>query len=319
MSETRPILVTGAGGAVGAIGRRVVETLRARGLPVRAFVHHEDERAQALRATGADVVVGDLTRGDDVLRAMTGCGRVYFGMSPSSGYLEATTVAAVAARQVGDLEAFVNMSQMTVSQMTLISTVESRQHRLQWLGERVLGWSGLPVVEIRPTVFMENPMLTASIVDSIARDGTIRLPFGSARTSPVLAADVAAVVAEVLADPAPHLLQAYELTGPGAVTGVELALQFAEALGRPVAYVDMPYRQWVDEVLAPLGLPEHLAEHLATMARLHALGRYDRYTRDVERILGRPAQGVGEYVAQLPRETLDRLSPVATGRRHTGR
>ncbi|MFF2744181.1 hypothetical protein ACFVVA_01435 [Kitasatospora sp. NPDC058048] len=81
---------------------------------------------------------------------------------------------------------------------------ESHQHWQQWLVEQVLTWSGLPVVEVRPTVFLENPLFRAGL-SSIARDGTVRLPLGRARTCPVAAADIAAVVAEVLADPAPHL------------------------------------------------------------------------------------------------------------------
>ena len=47
---------------LGEVGGAVVEALRRRELPVRALVRREDERAQALRATGAEVVVGDLTR-----------------------------------------------------------------------------------------------------------------------------------------------------------------------------------------------------------------------------------------------------------------
>ena len=50
----------------------------------------EDDRAEALRATGAEVVVGDLTRAEDVARALDGCRRMYFGMSVSAPYLEAT-------------------------------------------------------------------------------------------------------------------------------------------------------------------------------------------------------------------------------------
>jgi uncharacterized protein YbjT (DUF2867 family) len=61
MPDGSPVLVTGAAGGVGAVGRSVVELLRDRDVPVRAFVHREDERAEALRATGAEVVVGDLT------------------------------------------------------------------------------------------------------------------------------------------------------------------------------------------------------------------------------------------------------------------
>jgi hypothetical protein len=36
------------------------------------------------------------------------------------------------------------------------------------------------------------------------------------------------------------------------------------------------------------------------MARLHREGRYDRRTDDVERITGRPAQSVEQYVAANP-------------------
>ena len=62
-------------------------------------------------------MVGDLPAGD-VARALEGCRRIYFGMSVSAAYLEATVIAAAVARERGDLEVFVNISQMTVSQMT---------------------------------------------------------------------------------------------------------------------------------------------------------------------------------------------------------
>ena len=38
-----------------------------------ALVRREDERADALRAMGAEVVLGDLTRAGDVARALAGC------------------------------------------------------------------------------------------------------------------------------------------------------------------------------------------------------------------------------------------------------
>src|SRR5215831_6386088 len=179
---THPILVTGAAGRVGGVGGAVVEALRRRGLPARALVRREDERAAALRAAGAEVVVGDLTRPADVMRALARCRRLYFGMSVSAPYLEATVTAAAAARQKGDLEVFVNISQMTVSQMSLTETTDSPQHRQHWLAEQALNWSGLPVVHVRPTVFLQHPFFSAWAAESIIRDGTIRLPFGSART-----------------------------------------------------------------------------------------------------------------------------------------
>src|SRR6266550_4616320 len=55
------ILVTGAAGAVGSIGRNLTEMLLAKGHKVRALVRREDERAEALRQLGAEVMQGDLT------------------------------------------------------------------------------------------------------------------------------------------------------------------------------------------------------------------------------------------------------------------
>ena len=96
-----PILVTGAAGDIGAIGRNVVAMLLAKGHKVRALVRREDERAESLRKLGAEVVVGDLTDLQSVHRAIEGCKRIYFGMSISAAYLEATVNAAAVARHHG--------------------------------------------------------------------------------------------------------------------------------------------------------------------------------------------------------------------------
>ncbi|MET4641567.1 NAD(P)H dehydrogenase (quinone) [Streptomyces atratus] len=291
--ETAMTLVTGAAGDV---GRRVVERLRGDGLPVRAFVHRDDERAAELRGLGADVAVGDLTRAADVVRALEGCRRVYFGLSVSSYYLEATVTAAAAALDHGHLEVFVNMSQLTVSQMTLASTSESRQQRQHWLAEQTLNWSGLPVTHIRPTVFMENPIFLMAMASDVTQDDTIRLPFGSGRTSPVAIQDVAEVAATVLASPDAHVGRTYGLTGERSRDMTAIAEELTDALGRDITYVDVPHDEWVRTRLAPLGLPEHIREHLSTMARLHAANRYDRATDDVELITGHPPLSFRDFV-----------------------
>jgi len=297
-SHKTPILVTGAAGSVGAVGRTVVESLRRRGLPVRALVRREDERAEALRATGAEVVAGDLTHGADVMRALSGCRRLYFGMSLSASYLEATVIAAAAARQQGDIEVFVNISQMTVSQMTLANMTDSPQQRQHLLAEQVLNWSGLPVVHVRPTAFLENFFFLNWAAESIKKDGTIRLPFGAGRTSPVAVQDVAEVITVILANSADHIGKVYELTGPKSQDMRAMAAEYSSALGRTITYVDVPVEEWRDQELRHRGLPQHVLEHLVTMAHLHAANRYDRMTHDVEKVTGRPALSVHDFVAK---------------------
>jgi alcohol dehydrogenase class IV len=64
-------------------------------------------------------------------------------------------------------------------------------------------------------------------------------------------------------------------------------------------------------------LPEHVFEHLLTMARLHAANRYDRLTHDVEAITGRPATSVRDYVAQHAELFVPNSLPMAVaGGRH---
>jgi uncharacterized protein YbjT (DUF2867 family) len=257
------------------------------------MVRRDDDRAAALRAAGAEVVVGDLLEPGDVYRVVSGCRRVYFGMSVSSGYLEATMIMAAAAREVG-VDALVNMSQMTVSQMSIQNTTPSPQQRQHWLSEQALTWSSLPVVTIRPTVFLEGFFLPLTSPAVRCRD-RIELPFGTGKTNPVAAADVARVVAAVLADPGPHLGQVYELTGPRSQDMHGVAREYSDSLNREVSYSDIPPEDW-ERALKGLGLPEHLTRHLVTIAELNRAGRYDRMTDGVERVTGQPAMGVREFV-----------------------
>ena len=81
------------------------------------MVRNDDHRAQALRDLGAEVVVGDLLDLDSMHRAVAGCETIYFGMSVSDTYLAATVNAAAVAKHPG-VKAFVNMSQMTLAQMS---------------------------------------------------------------------------------------------------------------------------------------------------------------------------------------------------------
>ncbi|MFD7478170.1 NmrA family NAD(P)-binding protein [Streptomyces sp. NPDC059837] len=286
------VLIPGAGG----VGRTVFEQLRAQDVPVRFMVRREDERAAELRALGAEVVVGDLTRPETVAAALQGVTRMYFGMAVSPHHLLAATMVASVAREYGQLEALVDLSQMTVSQMTATSTEESHQQRLHWLAEQVLDWSGLPVVHIRPTVFLDTPLFTDLAARTIKENSTIALPFGTGRTSPVAVDDVARVLATVLRDPAPHIGQVYELTGPRSVDMTELATEFSRALGREVSYVDLPPQRW-EEQLPKLGLPPHVVQHIITMAKLHRDNRYDRTTDGVERVTGVPPQSIEAFVA----------------------
>lgn len=288
-----PILVTGAAGRTGAIGRTVAELLLRQGKVVRALVRVEDARARALRDSGAEVVVGDLLDLASMHRAVDGCETMYFGMSVSDEYLTAAVNAAAVAKHHG-VKAFVNMSQMTLSQMSVTETTASPQHKLHWLAEQALNWSGLPVVHVRPTVLPDGFFLIFT-ADSVRESSQIRLPFGDGKTSPVAVEDVARVLAALLADPRPHLGKTYHLTGPQSEDMHFFAREYSQALGRAITFRDIPVGPWREGLLAR-GLPVHLVNHLATMADLHRAGRYDRMSDDVRRLTGQEPLCVREFV-----------------------
>lgn len=293
-------LITGAAGKSGGVGRSVAEMLLGRGEQVRAMVRRDDARAQRLRDLGAEVVVGDLTDPRNVVDAMAGVERMFFNLSVSLDYLEATAIACAAAREVGGFEVIVNMSQMTVSEMSLTSTGESFQQWLHWLSEQVMNWSAVPVVHVRPTVFLDNPLFTLLARRSVRDRGILPLPFGAGRTSPIAAVDVARVVTEVLVNPAERIGRVYELTGPEVLDINDLAERYSRALNRPVRAEDTEYDEWIRQYLRVSGLPDHVQQHIATMARLHHEDRYHRHSDDFEKLVGEPPQTVEHYIASQP-------------------
>lgn len=123
--------------------------------------------------------------------------------------------------------------------------------------------------------------------------GTIRGPAGRGRVAAVARADVAAVAAAVLRDPAGHAGAVYALTGPEALTLEEVASRAGAALGRELRFVD----ETVEEAYASrrASYPEaedwQLDAWVSTYTAI-ADGSVAEVTGDVERVTGRPARPI---------------------------
>jgi uncharacterized protein YbjT (DUF2867 family) len=279
------ILVTGAAGGVGSTARVAVAILLEQGHRARAMVRKLDARADGLRDLGAEVVVADILDIVAVRAAMRGCSVVYFTMSVSPNYLEAAANVVVTAKSLG-VNAFVNLAQMTLSQMSETETTTSPQQKQEWLAQQMLRWSGLPVIYLRPTAFFEMFLLQAA--KSIRDDNAIRFPFADGKTSPIAAA------ATVLANPEPHIGKVYDLTGPQSLTMVELAREFSGALGRTIQYVNVPPQIW-EAKLHEARLPAYLTAHLIAMGQLNRHNRYDRMTDAFQQLVGRAPISAAEF------------------------
>jgi uncharacterized protein YbjT (DUF2867 family) len=333
---TAPILITGAGGEVGSVGTTLVHLLLKRGWRVRAFVRTDDHRAESLRAAGADVFVGDLLNVADVAAALTGCRRVYFSMSLSPYYVDATVLMAAAAKTQGNLEIFVNVSESEQTNLTFDRMVVADPQRSTWLGsgvsqwspqqrahwaaEQALDWSGLPVVHIRAGIFVENPILSWFPVPDLVSTGELRLPFGDEKLAPIAGYDVAELSANILHDPTGHVGKAYTVTGPELKTMAEFADDYAAALHRPAVYKPQDLESWnTAHIDASLGTSKpHNAEHLKTLTRLIASGRYyDVVTDDLAGLLGRPPTTVRWALEHYPH--VHQLLQAARSQQDVGR
>lgn len=270
------------------------------------------------RCAGAEVFVGDLLNIADVA-ALRGCRRVYFSMSLSSSYVDATLLMAAAARQQGDLEVFVNISESEQTNLSFDRMTAAREQRLAWLGngvsqwspqqrahwvsERALEWSGLPFVHIRAGIFVENPILSWFPIPELIETGELRLPLGTEKLAPIAGYDVAQACSTILKATDLHVGRAYTLVGPELKTMADHAEDYAAAFRRPVTYVSQELETWnqthIDPAMASRS--PHITEHLKTLTRLVASGRYyDVGGDDLARLLGRPPKTLRWALEHFP-------------------
>ncbi len=280
-----PILVTGATGKTGA---QVVGDLLDKGLRVRAMVHREDDRSAWLSKQGAEIVTGDLLDLDAVARALDGVRRAYFVYPILPGpSVEATAIFAQAGADSG-LEVVVNMSQGTPARRESASKA-AREHRL---GERVLDWAPVGAVHLRPTFFAEWLPINWQFIDG---SGVLRLPLGEGRHAPITAADQARVISAILTDPADHIGRSYPLFGPVELDHHEIAEIMSDTLGIPVRYEPITTEAYAD-TLRKAGSPEHLIQHLTSVAIDYRNGLLAGTDDVIEKITGKRPQTVEQYV-----------------------
>ena len=279
------ILVTAA---TGETGRYTVQRLVEKGHAIRALVHRGDERSEALRSAGAEIVVGDLLEHDDAIRATAGTTAAYFCYPIRPGLIQATAYFADAAKRAG-LEAVVNLSQISARENS-----KSHAARDHWIAERVFDWSGVPVVHLRPTFFAQwllYPRSRATIVE----EGIIDLPYGEGRHAPIAAEDQARLIAAILAEPAAHLGKTYPLHGPIEQDQAGIAAAVSEVLGRKITYRPLTIPQY-RERLEKAGLPEIMIQHFCAVALDYQNGIFSGEDKIIAEVTGQPPMTVQEFV-----------------------
>jgi uncharacterized protein YbjT (DUF2867 family) len=277
-----PILVIGAaGGAQGSTGRRITALLLEKGIPVRAFVHKLDARADALQELGAEVMQGDLLDLDSVRASLKGVKRAYFTYPVSDGLLEATTIFAMAAREA-ETELVVNNSQLQGARKA--PSFRNMQHGL---ADRIFDWAEVGAVHLHAPPYYEN--VRALVKKSVAEQSTVFLPWGDgSATIPLVGAeDVSRVAATLLAASQAPSASAHDEYDLIAVTPTvkEIVDTLSVALQRPIRYVGITDEQWVE------AMRDHINPHA-----LDHLSHLWRYFRSAKRRSNEEARSISETI-----------------------
>jgi uncharacterized protein YbjT (DUF2867 family) len=225
------ILVTGAAGKTGG---QVAAQLLAAGYPVRGFVRQDDARSAALKAAGADVVVGDLADPQALLDAMRGVQRAYF-LPPFDPYMIQSAAAFAVAAREARLESLVVLSQWLSNPAH--PSLATRQH---WLADNLfalLPETALTIVN--PGFFADMPYM--SLIKYAAQLGVFPVPArGSSRNAPPSVDDIARVAVAALIDPDSHAGKRYRPTGPEMLSLQDMAAIMGRVFGRTVRHVNLP-------------------------------------------------------------------------------
>lgn len=280
---SKQVLITGA---TGDTGRAAVRESIALGLKVRALVRSIDARSDALAALGAQIVVGDLQDLNSLSAAMQGVDAAYFVYPVAPGLIAATVNFAQAAKENG-VKAVVNLSQRSANRH---STSDSC--RDTFLNEEVFNWSGLPVVHLRPTYFLEWLLYPWQL--PFLKQGVLRMPVGRGRHSPIAADDQGRTIAAILANPEAHVGKTINLSGPKEMDHEQMAAELSVALGRKIVFQDLPIDEYCASIEA-MGVPAYVVQHLrGAMADYH-VGRMSGADNNIEAITGKRSMTVGEF------------------------
>jgi uncharacterized protein YbjT (DUF2867 family) len=155
--------------------------------------------------------------------------------------------------------------------------------------ERHIESTGTAHTFLRCSYFAQNLVRNISThgVD-IADHDEIFIPGGTGKTTFIDSRDVAEVIVDIVADPAPHKDATYLLTGPQRLDFFECAEILTEVLGRPIRYAK-PSMPAFWRRLRRRGVTWDTVAFMTIVYTLTRFDKNDPQGSDLPRLLGREA------------------------------
>ncbi|MBL7494672.1 NAD(P)H-binding protein [Frankia sp. AgB1.9] len=265
-------------GATGHLGRLVIDQLLAAGVPAgRIVATGRDVTKLGLVAeqTGVTIRTADFTGPASLVEAFRGAERLLLVSTTTVGQRYDGHRRAIDAAAAAGASLIVYTSILNADSARMRLATEHRDT------EQYLRTGHLPYVILRNGWYLEN---YTDQLPVIRQHSAILGAAGNGRVSAASRADYAAAATAVLTGEG-HSGATYELGGE-AFTLTELAATFAEVLGTPVAYRDLPTDAYA-ATLAGAGLPADFADVLADADAGLARGELFTDRHDLRDLIGR--------------------------------
>jgi uncharacterized protein YbjT (DUF2867 family) len=274
------ILVTGA---TGNTGSALLQQLESRRAAVRAMVRSSRDAAR-LPKTEAAVVVGNFDDPRSLEAALDGVTKAYL-VTPSSPDAEAQQVRFAELAAAAGVGRLVKLSQFAADEASPV-----RFLRYHAAVERRIRDLGIGFTFLRPNLYFQGLL---AFQPMIAAQGHFVAPIGDARVSAVDVRDIAAVAGFALTE-AGHDGKTYTITGPAAVTHAEMASALSKAIGRPVAFIDIPPDAF-GSALKAAGVPAWQADGLVEDYAHYARGEAEAVSPQVREVTGADPRDVRQF------------------------
>lgn len=216
---------------------------------------------------GAKVVKADLENRDEVIRATAGAEAVFFLCPPKfdaadlRAYQNKVGDNFAAAVRTNKLKRVVFLSSFGAQHKSgtgPIAGLHDIEQKLNAASKEVGG----SALHLRPASFMENWFMN---VDSIKAQGAVYAPIPADASMPQIATqDIARVAAEVITDTKWSGTQVRELLGPRDYSFKDSVKIIADAIGKPVNFVQVPGDAAVQSMTG-MGLSKNVASSYVEM------------------------------------------------------
>ncbi len=274
MATTNRILITGA---TGNIGGELVKQLSAKNIAFKAMVRAKDKATDLSSNPEVEIIEGDFNDSSSIKKALEGIDTAFLLTNSTEQAEEQQTSFVEAAKKAG-VKHIVKQSQWAADEHSPV-----RFLRYHAIVERKIQDAGIAYTFLRPNLFMQGLL---SFKQTIKEQGKFFAAIGDAKVSIVDVRDIAAVAAEALTSEG-HQNKIYNLTGPEALTHQQMATLLSQALGKPVAFTDVPPDAMFQGLLSA-HLPQWMAEGLIEDYAHYARGEASVITNDIQNVTGRP-------------------------------